>query len=451
MTFLQPLFLALMPLVLSPLVFFLLGPRIHREIPFSWVYLLAGEPHEGRRGRRAQDWFLVFLRMVILASLILAMSRPIWIGWRTHQIAVDATWSMTPHWPRICQALQEIEGKVQVVSLNLQIAPGIPDHPWGSLKNLPPTGSLWITDGQQMDSANVGGVIQLPRPCNRGVRLVDGPLAVLPNRPFTVTLWVYNTCDQDPVSLRIPEGKTDGRDTLRLTVEGCLEVEVLEEDRYPQDNRLNVCPPPRDPVSVAFFYDHPDTLLLARLLDVWGDLFQRAPASQASAWIVIGTPNLPFQDLAQHRGVWFSDSLPVDLPSGWFHIPYRPDAKNGPRFLGDADAVWQFYETLLGGGTLQIVEEGYRLHLPAGVRISPRPSHISLRGDSLEVMFQRSGVYRVEGLYPRLIVVQPPLSEVLVTPSENRSGRLPIPLTRPLILLALGLLVIEGVWVLSRS
>ncbi len=450
MTFLQPLFLVLTPLVLAPLVFFLLGPRIRKEIPFSWVRLLSGDPREGRRGRRTRDWFLVILRMAVLLALILAMSRPVWMGGTSPRaVAVDATWSMTPHWSRIRSALQEVEGVVPVVALNPRRHAGLPPRPWGTLKRFPPEGSLWITDGQHSlpDSA-LAGVVRLPRPCNRGVRILQWPLAVLPGRPYTVDLLVYSTCEPDPIPLELPEGSLRVRDTVRLTVEGCLDVRVPVRDPYPTDNRMHLCPTVQDPVTVAFLYDRPETLLVHRLLALWPHLFRRTSAEEAEVWIVIGVPpSLPYARLTRHRGVWFSDTLPVDLPPGWLHIPVFPDDRGGPRFLAQPDRVWRFYETLLGGGTVQIVEEGYRLLLPAGSRITPRPPSLRVRGDSLEVTFYPAGIYRITGPLTRTVVVQPPLAEVLVSPSSVREGRLPLPLTRPLVLLALALLLLEGLWV----
>lgn len=443
MTFLQPFFLWFAPFVLVPLVFFLLGPRISREVRFSWVALLLGDLQEGRRGRRMRDWLLVILRMLILASLLLAMARPVWMG-RTppSRIVVDASWSMQPHWDALRADLQELAGAIPVEGLTGGKIQPLPPRPYGTLNAFPPPGVLWVTDGQHGEGS--GPVVILPRPCNRGLRLLSWPYAVLPDRPFEVRVLAYSTCE-DTLNLRLPEGRIRARDgdTLTLSFEGCVDVAVTGEDAYPEDNHLRVCPPPRPPVRVALLSVTADTVLLSRLLSVFPDLFLRSSRDGADVWVVVGNLALDYDEIRRRRGVWFAPPEGMDPGPGWKVFPFLPDEMGGLRLLENPDLLRSFYDALLGGPGVWLFEEGDTLRLPMNARLSPSPGDIRLVRDSLEVVFTKTGVFRVEGPESLLIVVQPPEEEVRVEPSGVHKGRLPLPLTRPLLLLAVVLLLLE--------
>jgi len=454
MAFLQPFFLALAPLILAPLVFFLLGPRITREVSFSWVALLLGDLQEGRRGHTLRDWFLVFLRMLILAALILAMARPVWFGVaRPSRIVVDASWSMGPHWQALQERLEGLVGVIPVEAMTEGRLRPLPEHPYGTVRSYPPPGGLWITDGQQGEGP-VPRVL-LPRPCNRGVRLLSWPYVALPGEPFPVDVLAYSTCE-DTLSLYLPEGRLirplrEHRDTLHLSVEGCLDVAVPPGDPYPGDNRLRVCPPQRRPVGVAVLAASPETLLPLRLLQVFPDLFLRTSPEQAEGWVVVGPMNLDYDERARRRGVWFAPPEGLEPGPGWVTFPFLPDEEGGMRFLESPEALRRFYEALLGGPGLWLLEEGDTLRVSRDAEITPRPGLLRLSGDTLEAVFTRSGVFQVvqEGETLR-VVVQPPEEEVIVTPSSAHEGHLPLPLTRPLLLLAILLLTLEALMVRRR-
>ncbi len=454
MAFLQPLFLALAPLVLAPLVFFLMGPRVTREVSFSWVALLVGDLQEGRRGHTLRDWFLVLLRMLILASLILAMARPVWFGGgRPSRIVVDASWSMQPHWKALQERLAGLVGVIPVEALTEGRFQPLPEHPYGTVKMYPPSGVLWITDGQQGEGPSPR--VLLPRPCNRGVRLLSWPHVALPGQPFEVDVLAYSTCE-DTLSLHLPEGRLrrplrEHRDTLRISVEDCLRVAVEMGDPYPDDNALEVCPPRRAPVRVAVLAASPDTLLVARLLRVFPELFLRSDREKAEAWVVVGPLNLDYDERVRRRGVWFAPPEGLDPGPGWMVFPFLPDEEGGLRFLESPELLRRFYDALLGGPGLWVLEEGDTLRVGRGAEIAPRPGLLRLSGDTLEAVFTRSGTFRVITREETLrVVVQPPAEEVLVMPSRTREGHLPVPLARPLLLVAIGLLLVEALVVRGR-
>lgn len=447
MTFLQPLFLAFAPLVLAPLLFFLLGPRITREVRFSWVQLLLGDLQEGRRGHRLQDLLLVLLRMLILACLVLAMARPVWFGGSLPtRIVVDASWSMQPHWEKLVRNLQGLSGIVPVEGLTEGRLQELPPRPYGTLQAFPPSGALWITDGQHGEGP--GSAVILPRPCNRGIHVLSLPLAVLPDTPFDLSLLAYSTCE-DTLTLLLPEGRTrlalrDHRDTVSLTVEGCVDVSVEGQDAFPQDNRLKFCPPARPPVRVALVSATPDTLLLSRLLSVFPAVFLRTPRDDAEAWVLVGNVAVDYDDLRAHRGVWFSPPDGMDPGPSWRLFPFLPDEEGGTRLVENPDLFRAFYEALLGGTGIWLLEEGDSLKVPADHRIQPAPGKVEIHGDTLHALFTRSGVFRVMGPADTvLVVVQPPLREAILLPSPEQKGHLPLPLSRPLVLAALILILLE--------
>ncbi|MDD5707883.1 MAG: BatA domain-containing protein [Kiritimatiellae bacterium] len=77
MTFLAPLFLWLLPLALTPAIFHLFF-RVRQQPRFfpSLMFFLAADPRLSTR-RKLREWLLLALRCLVLASLLLALARPV--------------------------------------------------------------------------------------------------------------------------------------------------------------------------------------------------------------------------------------------------------------------------------------------------------------------------------------------------------------------------------------
>ena len=77
MSFLNPGMLFLLPISLFPLLLHLLGRRLRRRLEFPWVKLLFAVETEGRKRSRLYEIILLIVRILAIACLILALSRPV--------------------------------------------------------------------------------------------------------------------------------------------------------------------------------------------------------------------------------------------------------------------------------------------------------------------------------------------------------------------------------------
>jgi len=69
--------LFLLPISLFPLLLHLLGRRLRRRLEFPWVKLLFAVETEGRKRSRLYEIILLIVRILAIACLILALSRPV--------------------------------------------------------------------------------------------------------------------------------------------------------------------------------------------------------------------------------------------------------------------------------------------------------------------------------------------------------------------------------------
>ena len=81
MTFLQPLMLALLPLVGLPLIIHLINQRRFQTLPWAAMRFLLSARALSRGYSRLRHWLIMGLRMLAVAGILLAASRPLSRGW----------------------------------------------------------------------------------------------------------------------------------------------------------------------------------------------------------------------------------------------------------------------------------------------------------------------------------------------------------------------------------
>ena len=81
MQFLNPLLLFALPLVLLPIVIHLLNQRRHRTVAWGAMQFLLSAKKMSRGMARLRQWLIMAARMLIIAGLIFAISRPLSSGW----------------------------------------------------------------------------------------------------------------------------------------------------------------------------------------------------------------------------------------------------------------------------------------------------------------------------------------------------------------------------------
>src|SRR2546421_8218824 len=81
MTFLQPLLLVALPLVTLPILIHLINQRRHQTIRWAAMMFLLAANRMSRGYARLRQLLILLFRMVAIAALILAVSRPLTSGW----------------------------------------------------------------------------------------------------------------------------------------------------------------------------------------------------------------------------------------------------------------------------------------------------------------------------------------------------------------------------------
>jgi hypothetical protein len=84
MSFLQPFILWGLPLLLLPLVIHLFNRMRYRSMPWAAMMFLLSASRQSRRQARLRHFLILLCRMLAVAALILALSRPLvggWLGW----------------------------------------------------------------------------------------------------------------------------------------------------------------------------------------------------------------------------------------------------------------------------------------------------------------------------------------------------------------------------------
>lgn len=106
MNFLQPWMLAALPLVALPIIIHLINQRRFQTIPWGAMMFLLAAQKMSRGYSRIRQWLIMLFRMLAVAGLIFAVSRPLSSGWLgraagarsdTTLILLDRSASMQQH------------------------------------------------------------------------------------------------------------------------------------------------------------------------------------------------------------------------------------------------------------------------------------------------------------------------------------------------------------------
>ena len=81
MTFLNPIWLFALPLVLIPILIHLLNQRRHRTVDWGAMQFLLSAKRMARGMARLKQWLIMAMRMFAIAGLIFVITRPLSSGW----------------------------------------------------------------------------------------------------------------------------------------------------------------------------------------------------------------------------------------------------------------------------------------------------------------------------------------------------------------------------------
>src|SRR4051794_6837106 len=81
MSFLQPMFLAAMPLIALPIMIHLINQRRYQTVRWGAMMFLLAANRMSRGYARLRQWLIMAFRMAAIAALIFAVSRPLAGGW----------------------------------------------------------------------------------------------------------------------------------------------------------------------------------------------------------------------------------------------------------------------------------------------------------------------------------------------------------------------------------
>src|SRR5207244_9233782 len=81
MTFLQPLLLAGLPLIALPIIIHLINQRRYQTVRWAAMMFLLAANRMSRGYARLRQMLILLFRMLVVAGLIFAVSRPLASGW----------------------------------------------------------------------------------------------------------------------------------------------------------------------------------------------------------------------------------------------------------------------------------------------------------------------------------------------------------------------------------
>src|SRR5580693_4279075 len=81
MLFLQPIILVALPLVALPIVIHLINQRRYQSIRWAAMMFLLTANRMSRGYARLRQWLILMFRMLAIAGLLFAVSRPMASGW----------------------------------------------------------------------------------------------------------------------------------------------------------------------------------------------------------------------------------------------------------------------------------------------------------------------------------------------------------------------------------
>src|SRR5262245_26455570 len=81
MSFLQPFLLVALPLVSLPIIIHLINQRRYQTINWAAMMFLLAANRMSRGYARLRQWLILAFRMLVIAALVFAVSRPLASGW----------------------------------------------------------------------------------------------------------------------------------------------------------------------------------------------------------------------------------------------------------------------------------------------------------------------------------------------------------------------------------
>ena len=81
MSFLQPLLLAALPLISLPIIIHLINQRRYQTMRWAAMMFLLAANRMARGFARLRQWLIMLFRMLVIAGLVFAVSRPLASGW----------------------------------------------------------------------------------------------------------------------------------------------------------------------------------------------------------------------------------------------------------------------------------------------------------------------------------------------------------------------------------
>src|SRR4051812_19393740 len=81
MSFLQPLMLVALPLISLPIIIHLINQRRYQTVQWAAMMFLLAANRMSRGYARLRQFLIMLFRMIVVAGLILAISRPLASGW----------------------------------------------------------------------------------------------------------------------------------------------------------------------------------------------------------------------------------------------------------------------------------------------------------------------------------------------------------------------------------
>ena len=84
MTFLDPIFLWGLPLLLAPVIIHLVNRMRHQTMPWAAMRFLMAASRSSMNQARLRQWIVLLLRVLAVTALILFLARPLaggWVGW----------------------------------------------------------------------------------------------------------------------------------------------------------------------------------------------------------------------------------------------------------------------------------------------------------------------------------------------------------------------------------
>ncbi len=103
MSFLQPWMLLALPLIALPIVIHLINQRRYQTIPWAAMMFLLAANRMSRGYARIRQWLILAMRMLAVAGLVFAVSRPLLSGWLALTGRADTTLVLLDRSPSMSQ------------------------------------------------------------------------------------------------------------------------------------------------------------------------------------------------------------------------------------------------------------------------------------------------------------------------------------------------------------